>query len=842
MFVLRDSLGIVVRELARIAPEPRSEEISLLWCLFFSELCLRQLVLGIVVLAIAACGSSNTTPTGTKPPPPTASTFDTLSQGSVPASGGTITVNKSGDPLNGLTMTVPSGAFSGALTVTIGSSTNKNLPTANGIVPISPVVHVVTSAGGYAKGAITFKVPVTVATGTFPVVVLYDSVTKAIEPMTTIAYDGSSVTAITGHLSQASAASVSADQVRGRVHAMASGGSSDSLSVSFGVYAIPTAVLNQDWDTHYRPGTNDWEMPAFPTEAAPASTLLGVAATELWYFNAKPSTTPLHGRFAAVRNAPLSDTIGFHWTSLIDGQVSNQVNSYLSSAYKSVTQGVADRDSLQFNQIRASFALGTLNGGAPLPVLVDLQSSAINGFYFLIAYRATGKQIYVGDPISPGDSSRFLQLVGSGMTPYVNPLYKAGVSFTTPLATPLGLAIPLAPLASSYTDATAGTAGASLFPTSGFYTWSGPLFDTMYVVDTLRFWAQCATCQYGFTSTLSPSPSGNVESSYNIYRLSGGVVTDSNGGLGANGLLTTSTSFTPGTQATFGLPLSSADAAGTTSASGARRWLDWHQFTITNLQVTISPTALQAVKSSPQTLQVSVSPTLLPADVAYQWNFGDSTPNVTVQNSPSVQHAFAKTGTLPTTVKIIDNRNTQVIAQGNTTVTVTDQVEVWSITSLRYLYTLVNGVQGHAGDPGVPNDTLVIVVNLTPNPTLVALNGPPFPNANYPQAGFAFVRPSTGPLDWANFPPDPLAISTAAAPYDVIGYSNIGTDTSGTITGQVIVSKTDSGATNIGHTVSLAKKGATLSGYIRFQYTVPINGVPTTNVLVDSVIAQRVSP
>src|SRR5580704_9441997 len=186
---------------------------------------LRLIIPAAVVVAVAACGDSNTTPTGTKPPTTTAS-FDTLSKGSIPSSGGTITVNKPGDPLNGLTMTVSSGAFSGTLNIVIGSSTNKNLPTANGIVPISPVVHV-TGGAGYANGVITFKIPATVATNTFPVVVLYDSATKAIEPMTTIAYDGTSVTAITGHLSQPGALSASVARVRGQVHAKASSGSPD---------------------------------------------------------------------------------------------------------------------------------------------------------------------------------------------------------------------------------------------------------------------------------------------------------------------------------------------------------------------------------------------------------------------------------------------------------------------------------------------------------------------------------------------------------------------------------------------------------------------------------------
>ena len=789
---------------------------------------MRLFAVAAVVLAVAACGDSNTTPTGTKPPTTTAS-FDTLSTGSIPPTGGTITVSKAGDPLNGLTMTIPSGAFSGTLNVTIGSTSNKNLPTANGIVPISPVVHVVTSAGGYAKGAITFKVPVTVATNMFPVVVLYDSATKAIEPMTTIAYDGTSVTAITGHLSQPGALSASVARVRGQVHAKASSGSPDSLFIAFGVFAIPYADLNKDWDTHFRPGINDWEMPATPTEAAPGSTLLGVAATELWYFNTGASSTPLNGRFPVVKNAPLSDTIGFHWTSVIDYLVDNQVNSYLSSAYKTVTNGAASRDSLQFNNIRASFALPSLNGGVPLPVFVDLQSSGINTYYYLIAYRATGNQIYVADPISPGDSSRFLQLLGTGMTPYVNPVYKPGVSFTSPLATPLGLAIPLPTLASSYADAAAGTVGVSLFPTSGFYSWSGQLYDTMYVVDSLRFWAQCATCQYGFASTLSPSPAGNVESSFNIYKISGGLVTDSNGYLGANGLLATKTSIAPGTQYTFGVPLASANTSGATPSASTWRWLDWHQFTIANLQGTVALPAGGILVNSPDTLQVSFQPNLLPADVAYQWSFGDSTPTVTVQKNPAVQHSYAKAGTLATTVKVIDNRNGQVIAQVDTTFN-SSNVELWVIQSFTWLRTTVNGAVSDTAGP-----TLAFTIPPNTVPTLIALNGPPFPNANYPFAGFGFVAPPDSAQEWAQVKPIPLAISAAFPPIDEFQYTNTGTATSGTITGKAEIAN-DNGITDYGFTANLTKKGSTLSGYITLQGVSAKYGAV---VVVDTVVAVR---
>ncbi|HZS62273.1 MAG TPA: PKD domain-containing protein [Gemmatimonadaceae bacterium] len=794
-----------------------------------SEHPVRLIVPALVVLMVAACGGSSTTPTGVKPPPTQAATFDTLlSGGSIPSGGGSVTVHKSGDPLDGLTLTLSANAYPAAVSITIGSSNNKNLPTASGIVPISPVVHIQASTGDYANGVIQLTVPATVPANRFPVIVMYDSATKAMEPLTTIASDGKSVTAITAHMSNANLLRTArmADATAGRTTAMV-----------FGVYAIADSILYRDWDTGFKPGTNDREIPANSTEAASSSNIGGVPTTEVWYFNTRASSTPLFGRFPIVKNVALSDKLGFDWTSVVSKQIDLHITERADAAYRSVTSSGASQDTLQFDQVRASFALASLQGAAPLPVLVILHNAG--GDLVMAAYKAMGSKIWIADPARPGDATQFIELgADSGMKPWQDTLITPRY-FTRPIAVSLGTLVPVALLASSYADVVANTIGNGLFPASGFYSWGGALYDTMYVVDPLRFWAQCAQCQYGFATTLSPAPSGNVEKGINIYKLRNGLAFDSLGFLGTNGLLVTSV---PGNQLTLGIPLASASQANQPTTGYGLRWLDWHQFTIVQLQPTIAPVAPQVAPKTPLALALSVSPNVLPSDIAYQWDFGDKTSVLTMQNNANVQHTYSDTGTYNVTAKIVDNRNAQVIARGTTPVTVGTKPEVWLIQSLTYLYTLKNGVK--STNDSTSNHGYILFLDSGSVHALVAVDGPPLPSStNYPAGvGFYLAQPTDSVSHWPNVQGVPLALANAFSPLDVVAYADSGNMTQGSITGKAQSTTLAGGSPSVpyGYSVSLTKKGNTLSGYIQIQGTGMNGGQTITEVTVDSVVAQRV--
>lgn len=401
---------------------------------------MRTLPAVLVTLMLAACGDNSTQPKTAGSVP--------LGSGSIPATGGFMTVNKPGDPLNGLTLSVPSGAFSAALNLTVTSSSNTSWPTANGIVPISPIVHIASNQGGYATLPITIKLPTRVPANTFPVIVMYDTTTHALEVLTTVAYDSETVVGLTTHLNTANlmqprgsvanligatggqtswthaARGGRANLVRGPVRAAVSG--NYPANFAMGAYAIPLTVLNQDYDTGFRPGKNDWEfsVPAVALADSSISPLGGAALTEAWYFNAGASATPLNNRFSKIKNVPLSDSLGIIWTSQFTATQRIATDALLA-ALKATADLQADSlftaemnlaatfALIEQRQIRAAFAIVALTGANPVPVIVagqlvknrDTTTAGQYGWTTLVAYRASGSQIYVADPGAPGDSS-----------------------------------------------------------------------------------------------------------------------------------------------------------------------------------------------------------------------------------------------------------------------------------------------------------------------------------------------------------------------------------------------------------------------------------------------------
>lgn len=650
--------------------------------------------------------------------------------------GGSINVTQAG-PLNGFSITVPGGAFTSSLAATVSYSSNASIPRSVTVNPVSPLISIATTTTDFATTPLTLHIPAVVPSGDFPVIVIYDPSSGAKEVLTTIDWDATGVTAITNSLSGARILGTSSLRANARGASLATPG-----AVAF-VDALPEAILNADYDSGFRPGTDDWEFPTTWTEVTPASNqinTIGVPGTALWYYAAHPSPTKLNGRFMQQAGVPYSDRLGLRWAATIGRQYDVDAANAVITA---LSKRAADAAAYDFNQsrvIRARFAIAAQDGGRVRPQLLGGLSQE-NLPVFLIVYRVTGNQFFVADPYSPGDLSRSLQFpTGSTMTPYVTGA-TAGTTLKQPLAMGLNTLIPLDQFAATYAQVLDGIIGQDRFPSYQLHGWAGQLYDTLYVVDTLRWWIECAQCTNSWATTLTPPPSANL-AAQNYYDVGSSLGTF----FASKGAFVSATSLpVAGNDRPGGSVILSAltpQEVASTSSGNTGAWLDWHSYIVRRLQTSITPAAPVQTPGTPVSLTFQVAQNLLPPHVNYVWDFGDHQPAVpvTVADNPAVQHSYAVTGTFPVTAKIVDVRNNQVIGQATSTVTV-QAPPIWRFTSIA-LTSETGPAPGTANNPvynsvndslnlvkanmakivAIPSDGLLLYIGLDYN---TILNSPP---------------------------------------------------------------------------------------------------------------------
>ena len=591
--------------------------------------------------------------------------------------GGSISVTQPG-PLNGFSITVPAGAFSTGITATVSYASNASVPRTSTVVPLSPLITISTTTTDYATTPLTIHVPGTVPAGDFPVIVIYDPSSGAREVLTTIAWDANGATAITNTLSAARVLGSSSVRANGSRASLQGPGATVLLE------GLPNDVLMADYDSGYRPGVDDWEFNRTLTEVDlakddPLYTTVGDPATSLWYFNAHPAAARLNGRFMVQAGVPLSDRLGMRWVSTIGYQFDVFATNTVLHAIDHRAADAAAFDQNQFHTIRARFAVSAQDGARARPQLMAFILNGSGQPFYLIVYRVAGNQLFVADPLRSGDVTRAVTFPpGAAMTPYLTgPNGNDNNSLREPLAAGLSTLVSLDQLAASYAQVLDGTIGQDKFPTYEMHGWAGRLYDTLFIVDTLRWWIECPQCTNTYATTLSPPPGG---------KLAAQVVYDANATSGtafyARGVSTT-TATPPAAGADRPLASIILSANAPQASSGSGYWLDWHPYVLRRLQTGILPASPTQTPGTPLSLTFQVAQTLLPPHVNYVWDFGDHQPvvTVTVADNPVVQHTYAAVGTYQVTAKIIDVRNNQVIGLVTAPATIT-ATPVWRFTSL----------------------------------------------------------------------------------------------------------------------------------------------------------------
>ncbi len=340
-----------------------------------------------------------------------------LVQQSVGVAGGSVVVNLPGDSLDGLSVTVPSGALTSTQTITVTATSLKTNPFGANFHPLSPLIRIA-GISGYAQDIIQVSIPIHKKSGDFAMAFLYNETTKKLEGLPLIALSDTSVTAGTRILS-----------AEGGLAKKTSGASTQSL-VDLVVSSFTESALAGSGiiSTSFHPGVDDWEFVNYGSYLSPDGNCAGQTITSMWYwYEVKlAGGIPLYHGYDRVKSNDAfwqDNPSGYRFASVIQADLN--WDGLQRTLWKNV------RDYLPPLSYRA-FAAAMLVTGEPQ--YAGVYSPKDLGGHALVAYKmdyANGK-IWVADPNFPGNTNRYFTFSDSIFQPYFSALNAAdpGINFT----------------------------------------------------------------------------------------------------------------------------------------------------------------------------------------------------------------------------------------------------------------------------------------------------------------------------------------------------------------------------------------------------------------------------
>ena len=369
----------------------------------------------VIALVISGCGASKSTTTSgqsypdiSQPYPPvrtgdinTGTEVQEVSQ-TINSLGGMVAVSKTGDPLNGFVIDVPSNSYSGSTAFSVSSAPITSQTFGGDITPVSPMIYV-DNGGTYSNDMMLIRVPVQVSAGDFAMGFYYDTTTKQLEGMPLISTDANSVTVGTRHFSD------------------------------FFISEISDTLLNGDIDSGFIPGVDDWQFTNRGSYIAQGGHCEGQSLTALWYYCTQPAGADarLYGRYDNNGDVPATpdfwydDSLGYRFASTVQEDIDS--NSFANQMWDNLAGGKGfqrdENGNWQTVDIpgigdEATWDLFAYSMEVTKePQLVGLFSNA-GGGHAMIVYRIYHGDLYVADPNYPGNTTRVIDYANGKFTPY----------------------------------------------------------------------------------------------------------------------------------------------------------------------------------------------------------------------------------------------------------------------------------------------------------------------------------------------------------------------------------------------------------------------------------------
>ena len=569
-------------------------------------------------------------------------TIEVITGQSIGTNGGKITVNKPGDKLDGLEITIPSNAFTQTKTFKVSYSEIKNHQLGQYFNPISPMISI-SYEGGYTNKPIEVKVPIKLPKDNFAMGFFYDEKTGKLEGLPIESLDSNYITVSTRTFSQSS----SLGKSRG-INDANSVGEMIISSISESTLKSQAVIASG-----FQPGVDDWEFINYGSYIAPRGHCAGQSMTMMWYYYEKKlkGEQSLFHRFDEVNEKTnpgklwQDNPLGYRFASTI--QEDFNFDGWVTSLeWKQNFPGLTFK----------AFAASILITGEPQFVLI--RNSSGQGGHAMVVYKVNFNEgkLYIADPNYPnnrvaGDGSesiRTINLENGVLKPYETGLTAGAHSTTMDQIGYFGKTayIDWGQMAKRWVEVENKTIGNDRFPAYDLMVNQSvpvPLQDGMTIdKDTLSVFCKSTQCSQFLSGT------DHLQVLW-IYDNEGKRIAVS--GSTSKGIAYVK--IKPGLNK-LGIYIMGA------KNDIAENYIDFKWFNIYYSSLMIDPDPIIGQPNENITI-TAMSYATAPKDAKYIWNFGDQTNEVTKNNDSVVTHQFAKEGEYEVRVSLYDNLNNKLV-------------------------------------------------------------------------------------------------------------------------------------------------------------------------------------
>ncbi len=595
------------------------------------------LVLGIILFTFSSC-KKNESPTG----PDNNSGSSKIEVGTsvdvvtqpVSSGGGTIKIDKAGDPLNGMEITVEPNSFSSTKNFKVSYAEIKNHSLGDKFNPITPLISI-SYEGGYSEKPMEVKIPVSLPTGHFAMAFFYDDQTGEVEGLPVEELSSTSITVSTRTFSSASS-----------LTKRNSTGDATNIGKMV-ISSISESLLNAQSiiSSGFTPGIDDWEFVNYGSYIAAGGHCAGQSMAAMWYYYEKKlkGETSLFHKLDEVNDKTKpgllwqDNPLGYRFASTIqedfnwDGWVKDM-----------------EFRSLFPNLVWNAFAYSMFLTGEPQSVLI--RNSNDEGGHAMIVYKVniTEKKLYIADPNYPNnrvaddgsESIRTIDLVNGKFKAYETGLTAGANSTTMDQIAYFGKTayIDWSQLAVRWNEVLNKTIGNDRFPKYTLWVEDGSgyeLSDGLNTdADTLIFHCKSTDCLQYINGT-------DHYQDLEIYNDEGKFFCRADN------------------KGRIIIPLQPGQNKIGVYIKGARNnsldnYVDFKWINVYRQNLYILPDPLNG-KPDEEYEFVARTDGSAPKNAKYIWNFGDDTNPVTVSNDSTVKHTFTKEGEFTVIVELYDN-------------------------------------------------------------------------------------------------------------------------------------------------------------------------------------------